>query len=109
MNSQDKPSSRWLAWLRVFSVPQADLALAIVVTLAGLGLFAYSVFHADPRAGIAFLQDIEQSSLDMRFGVRGQRAHDERIVIVGIDERTLQKIGSFPLPRKTYALLIDRL
>jgi adenylate cyclase len=109
MISQDKPPSRWLAWLRVFSVPQVDIALAVVVTLAGLGVFAYSVFRTNERAGFAFLQDIEQSSLDLRFGVRGQRAHDNRIAIVGIDERTLQKIGSFPLPRKSYALLIDRL
>ena len=109
MSSKDKPSSRWLAWLRVFSVPQVDLALAIVVTLAGLGVFAYSGYRADTRAGFAFLQNIEQRSLDMRFVMRGQRAHDDRIVIVGIDERTLQEIGSFPLPRKTYALLVDRL
>ena len=109
MSPQDKPSSHWLAWLRVFSVPQVDLALAVIVTLAGLGVFAYSGLNADTRAGIAFLQNIEQSSLDMRFGMRGQRAHDDRVVIVGIDERTLQNVGAFPLPRKTYAQLIDKL
>jgi adenylate cyclase len=108
MSSQQNPSSRWPAWLRL-SFFKIDLALAIIVTLAGVGLFAYSGFRADTRAGIAFLQNIEQSSLDMRFGMRGQRAHDDRIVIVGIDERTLQEIGSFPLPRKTYATLVDQL
>ena len=37
------------------------------------------------------------------------RPHDDRIVIVGIDERTLQKLGSFPLPRKSYAQLVQGL
>jgi adenylate cyclase len=109
MSSPEKRWSDWSAWLSGISLLQVDLALAVLVTLAGLGVFAYSGFRADTRAGIAFLQNIEQSSLDMRFGMRGQRAHDDRVVIVGIDERTLQNIGSFPLPRKTYALLIDRL
>ena len=108
MSPQQNPSSRWPAWLHL-PVFKVDLALAIGVTIAGVVLFAYFGFGADTRAGIAFLQSVEQSSLDMRFGMRGQRPHDDRIVIVGIDERTLQEIGSFPLPRKSYATLIDRL
>ena len=108
MSPQPNRSSRWPVWLR-FSNLKVDLALAILVTLAGVALFAYSGFRADTRAGFAFLQSVELSSLDMRFGMRGARAHDDRIVIVGIDERTLQKVASFPLPRKTYATLIDRL
>jgi len=108
MSSQQNPSSRWPAWLR-FSLFKVDLALAIAVTIAGVVLFAYFGFGADTRAGIAFLQSVEQSSLDMRFGMRGARPHDDRIVIVGIDERTLQEVGSFPLPRTTYATLVDQL
>src|ERR1039458_1412094 len=108
MSSQQNPSSRWPAWLR-FSLFKLDLALAIAVTIAGVILFAYFGFGADTRAGIAFLQSVEQSSLDMRFGMRGTRPHDDRIVIVGIDERTLQEVGSFPLPRTTYATLVDQL
>jgi adenylate cyclase len=100
--------TRWPAWLRV-SVFKIDLALAILVTIAGVTLFAYSGTAADTRAGIAFLQSIELSSLDARFGLRGARPHDARIVVVGIDERTLQEIGSYPLPRKSYATLVDRL
>ena len=108
MSPQQNRSFRWPAWLR-FNVFKVDLALAIVTTVAGVALFAYSGFRADTRAGFAFVQSIELSSLDMRFGMRGARAHDDRIVIVDIDERTLQEISSFPLPRKTYATLVDRL
>ncbi|MBZ5654571.1 MAG: adenylate/guanylate cyclase domain-containing protein [Acidobacteriia bacterium] len=86
-----------------------DLALALLVTLAGLALFAFAGIGGNTRAGFLFLQNVEQRSLDMRFAARGERPHDERIVIVGIDEKTLQNIGAFPLPRTSYALLVNRL
>lgn len=91
------------------SLGRTDLWLGVVVTLLGLALFWFSGIGGNSHAGIVFLQNIEQRSLDLRFGMRGQRAHDDRIVIVDIDEKTLQKIGSFPFPRKSYALLIDKL
>src|SRR5271169_1236903 len=109
MSLQEKDRSRWWAWLGGFSLRHVDLGLAVLVTLAGLTLFAYSGIGGNSHAGFAFLQNIELRSLDMRFAVRGQRIHDDRIVIVGIDEKTLQKIGSFPLPRDSYALLVNRL
>ena len=107
------PEQRWPRWrerLREFALAHVDLGLGVLVTLLGLVLFRFSGIGAiDSRAGFAFLQSIEQSSLDLRFEMRGARPHDERIVIVGIDEQTLQKIDSFPLPRKNYATLINKL
>src|ERR1039457_4326270 len=94
--------ARWLS-----NQPQA--AIAVVVTAIGLGLFAYSGIGGNQRAGFLFLQDIEQRTLDLRFALRGKRAADPRIVIVGIDDKTLQTIGSFPLPRSNYALLVRQL
>src|ERR1700687_1032872 len=90
------------------SVRQVDLVLAALVTLAGLLLFAFSGIGGNRRAGFLFLQNIELRTLDLRFALRGPRPHDDRIVIVGIDERTLQKLGSFPLPRKSYARLVQK-
>ena len=84
-------------------------AIALVATAIGLLLFAYSGIGESRRAGFAFLQDIEQRSLDLRFALRGSRQPDPRIVIVGIDEKTLQEIGSYPLPRSNYALLVQKL
>jgi adenylate cyclase len=109
MSLQEQRWSRWSAWLGRASLRQIAFGLAVLVTLVGLTLFAFSGIRDDARAGFIFLRDIELSSLDLRFSVRGSRPHDTRIVIVGIDEKTLQKVGSFPLPRKNYALLIDRL
>jgi adenylate cyclase len=88
---------------------QSHTVIAVVVTAIGLALFAYSGIGADQRAGFLFLQDIEQRTLDTRFVLRGKRAPDPRIVIVGMDEKTLQRIGSFPLPRDNYALMVRQL
>jgi adenylate cyclase len=109
MESQKQGRSRLSAGLQKIGPRQIDLILALLVTLAGLIFFAFSGIAGSTHAGFLFLQNIEQRSLDMRFDMRGQRAHDNRVVIVGIDEKTLQKISSFPLPRDAYALLINRL
>src|SRR5712672_3021878 len=101
--------SRWSKWFGRFSARQVDLALALVVTFAGLVFFAFVGIGGNTRAAFLFLQNVEQRSLDMRFAARGQRPHDERIVIVGIDEKTLQNVGAFPLPRTSYALLVKQL
>src|ERR1700758_5697885 len=106
---QTKQKTRWAEWAGKFALRHIDLGLAIVITLAGLTLFALSGLQGNPHAGLAFLQSVEQSSLDLRFEMRGQRPHDDRIVIVGIDEKTLQRIGSFPLPRRSYATLVEKL
>jgi len=105
------PEQRPLLWWKRLSGAflRVDLLLGVLVTIAGLALYAFSGIGDDPRAGFAFLENIEQRSLDLRFGLRGVRPHDDRIVIAGIDEKTLQQIGSFPVPRSSYATLVDRL
>jgi adenylate cyclase len=85
------------------------VVIALTATLIGLVLFAYVGISENRAAAFLFLQDIEQRSLDLRFALRGKRQPDPRIVIVGIDEKTLQEIGSFPLPRSSYAVLVRNL
>ena len=79
---QEEKRSQSRTWLGRFSFPQVDIWLGVLVTLAGLTLFAYSGFNPDSRAGFVFLQNIEQRSLDMRFGMRGdastRRSHRDR-------------------------------
>jgi adenylate cyclase len=95
-------TARWLS-------QKTHAVIALGATAVGLVLFAYSGIGGNQRAGFLFLQDIEQRTLDLRFAMRGRRAPDPRIVIVGIDEKTLQTIGSYPLPRSDYALLVRHL
>jgi CHASE2 domain-containing sensor protein len=100
---------RWWGRLSRISIRQIDLIIAVVVTLTALLLFDFAGLLGSPIAGFLFLQNIELRSLDMRFAVRGQRPQDPRIVIVGIDEQTLQKIRAFPLPRSSYVTLVNQL
>jgi adenylate cyclase len=109
MKSSSPRASRRIDSLGRFALRHLDLIVAALVTLAGLALFAFSGLESSAQYGFVFLQSIEESSLDLRFEMRGVRPHDPRIVIVGIDEKTLQQIGSFPLPRKAYAKLVNEL
>jgi len=88
---------------------RVDAGIAVAVTSAALLVFAFVQYGVSSKAGFRFLQNIELRSLDSRFGIRGARPHDERIVIVGLDEKTLQKVGAFPIPRDAYAHLVDQL
>ncbi|HEY0702552.1 MAG TPA: adenylate/guanylate cyclase domain-containing protein [Candidatus Acidoferrales bacterium] len=109
MKPSQPRASRRMEGLGRFALRHLDLGVAALVTLAGLALFAFSGLESSAQSGFVFLQSIEESSLDLRFETRGVRPHDDRIVIVGIDEKTLQQIGSFPLPRKAYAKLVNEL
>jgi len=88
---------------------QVDLAIALLVTLAGLAIYAFVEAGGSRRAGFSFIQNVELRSLDARFKMRGPRPVDSRVAIVGIDEKTLQRVGSYPIARSAYARMIDRL
>jgi len=92
-----------------FAVRHADAAIALCITLLGLTIFAFTGIGGNQSAGFLFLQTIELRTLDLRFALRGARPPDDRIVIVGIDEKTVQSIGAFPLPRSSYATLVSKL
>ena len=92
-----------------FAGRHADAAIAVSVTVLGLVILAFTGIGGNQRAGFLFLQNIEQRTLDLRFGLRGARQPDPRIVIVGIDEKTVLKSGAYPLPRSSYAVLVNKL
>jgi adenylate cyclase len=86
-----------------------EITLIAAVTLVGLAVYAFAGIGGNTRAFFAFLNNVEQRTLDSRFRMRGRRPADDRIVIVGIDEKTLQKVGAWPIPRNAYAKMIDQL
>ncbi|MGH9492754.1 MAG: CHASE2 domain-containing protein [Terriglobales bacterium] len=88
---------------------RVSFAISLVVTLAGLAVYVFSGIGGNPWAGFSLVQNIELRSLDARFGLRGARPPDVRIVIVDIDEKTLQRMGAYPIARSAYAQLVDRL
>jgi signal transduction histidine kinase/CHASE2 domain-containing sensor protein len=55
------------------------------------------------------LQSPEQAVYNAMFRLRGERDWDERLAVITIDDASLKRLGRFPLPRKHYAQLLDRL
>ncbi len=53
------------------------------------------------------LEGINNYCYDLAFRLRGQRKHDDRIIIAAIDEKTLAKLGRWPIQRSYYAELLD--
>src|SRR5262249_52212919 len=79
------------------------LALVCVAVLAaGTGL-AFRAFHLLPK--------LELAAVDARFDARGARTPDRRVVIVGIDDKTLraQPKDTYPLDRRRHAKVIRNL
>jgi len=64
---------------------RVDLAIAGLVTLAAVVLYAFLVTGLHRRAALTFLDTIEVRSLDARFRARGVRPIDDRIIIVALD------------------------
>ena len=52
---------------------------------------------------------LSESSLDALFRIRGSYLPSQQIVIVGIDEESLEKAGPWPFPRTLHAQLLSHL
>ncbi|MDI6792827.1 MAG: CHASE2 domain-containing protein [bacterium] len=52
---------------------------------------------------------LEDMTLDLRFRLRGKTDPGKDIIIVGIDENSLQRLGRWPWPRSYHSKLIDYL
>jgi CHASE2 domain-containing sensor protein/predicted Ser/Thr protein kinase len=55
------------------------------------------------------LDRLELASIDTRFDLRGTQPPPEDVVIVALDERSLERFGRPPIPRTVHARLLDRL
>src|SRR5438874_3440447 len=86
-----------------------DFLILVVITFASLTVWFVGESRDRHWAVLSFIDTVELHSLDARFRVRGARPPDPRIAIVGIDDLSLQKFGSYPIARNQYAKLIDQL
>src|SRR5437762_1622756 len=96
-----------------------SLAIALVVAGAVLGLeerrshyFLEKNLSTGRRTDYTlafFMQRLEWAMEDARFKLLGKRAPDPDIVIVGIDDQSLQKLHQWPWPRRIHARLIRML
>jgi adenylate cyclase len=73
-----------------------------------VGLAAAAIALTADAVGI--LDSQEQSTVDVRFSIRGPHGTPDNIVIVGIDDATFQDLNlHWPFPRRLHARVIDRL
>jgi len=56
---------------------------------------------------LGFFEGIDSHIYDTSFRIRGPRAVSDRVVIVAIDEKTLDAFGRWPLKREYYARLLN--
>jgi len=69
-----------------------------------LSMVAFGIAIVQPD----FLQQVEMKTLDQRFKVRGVIKPDPRVVILAIDDESLNKVGRWPWPRDQVGKLIER-
>jgi adenylate cyclase len=74
--------------------------IAVLLTLAVLG-----IYYLDPH----FLTILELKTLDLRFLSRGKVPTSDKVVLVTIDEKSLDELGRWPWPRTRMAQLLDAL
>jgi len=74
--------------------------IGLVLTLLSLLLFAISP---------TFLEMVEKKAYDLHFLSRGRIAPGSEVVIVAIDEKSVDQLGRWPWPRTRIAELVDRL
>ncbi len=48
-------------------------------------------------------------SLKLLFQLRGERSTSQQIVIIGVDEQSIDELGAWPFPRDVHASLLDQL
>jgi adenylate cyclase len=72
----------------------------IGVVAAGAALLAYAT---------GFLHGLELDSMDARFELRGSREPPGNLVVIAIDERSVDMYGPWPFRRSIHGRMIDRL
>jgi CHASE2 domain-containing sensor protein len=82
-----------------------NLALSPVALLPGIAALALVIF----LRWMGWLQSIEWATLDFFLRLRPPEAIDERVVIIGIDEQDIQRIGDYPIPDREIAQLLRTL
>lgn len=59
--------------------------------------------------GLGALQPLEWAAYNGLYRIRGERAWDDRLVLVAIDDKSIDQLQRFPWPRQYYVELLERL
>jgi len=86
---------------RVFAFLTSVLVISFV-------MLVWYLEHTE-SAMFRFFRLAELGSLDVRFLIRGKIPTTDKVVIVALDEETIKKAGTFPIPRGMFGKLVERL
>src|SRR5210317_1001186 len=78
------------------------IAISTLITI-------FFLLHASQALQWHFIKQLESAAYDFRLTFTMPGGHDDRIVIVDIDEKSLAEEGRWPWPRTRVAELIDLL
>ena len=81
----------------------------IVRIALGLAITLFFIGHAARYYEVPFITQLDNIIYDARLQVTMPRGVDERIVILDIDEKSLQEVARWPWPRDVMAGLIEKL
>ena len=81
----------------------------LVRLVAGLLLTVVLLGHVSGQLTIPYVDDMENLLYDTRLRLTAPGGVDERIVIVAVDEASLQEQGHWPWTREKLALMVTRL
>jgi adenylate cyclase len=82
------------------------LVLVVVIVAGAWGTFL-GVWHVQGRGSL--LDRVEAPAADWRLLIAGERPAPDGILIVAVDDETVHRVGSYPLPRALLAQLVRRL
>ncbi|MDE2342564.1 MAG: adenylate/guanylate cyclase domain-containing protein [Betaproteobacteria bacterium] len=97
MGSMMAASLREKLLLRPWTLRLLALGVALFVTLAAVGLWGPQLKQWDERTGSA------------AWSLANGHAQERRVVVVDIDEKSIQALGAWPWPRERMAALLNRL
>jgi signal transduction histidine kinase len=60
-------------------------------------------------SAVGLLEPLEHVGYNALFNLRGERAWDDRVVVIAIDDATMRQLGQFPFPRYQYIHLLKTL
>lgn len=81
--------------------------LQTLVALVLSALWAFALGFGHWRGDVPFFDRAEGALTDLRMHLRGERAAPDLVTIVAIDDDTVGKEGSYPLPRADLAAIVD--
>jgi adenylate cyclase len=88
------------------TLPRGVRSAGVALVSAALVMLVFTVLADNP-----LIRGIETASLDLRFRLRGVRPPGSEVVVILVDDRSLESLGRWPFSRALFAralAMLDR-